>query len=57
MKEKKKNVVSTVITDEALEKLNAMCLELERSKSWIISRLIWEADIGRLREKSGDGGL
>jgi hypothetical protein len=54
---KRRNVVSTLISDEALEKLNRICFQLERSKSWVLSRLILEADIDRLREKNEGGGL
>ena len=53
-KSKKRNVVSTVISDEAQEKLLYICQRLDRSKSWIISRLILEADAEKLAKNFGD---
>ena len=54
-KEQRRNMVSTCITDEAREKLEKICRELDRPKSWVISRLILEADVDRLQGTSAGG--
>ena len=58
MKEKAKqrrNMVSTSVTDEAYARLEKICYELDRTKSWVISRLILGADVDRLRGTSEGG--
>ncbi|MDR2484596.1 MAG: hypothetical protein LBD55_04290 [Treponema sp.] len=53
-KEKRRNVVSTIIPDESRKKLDDICKKLDRPKSWVIARLILEADVEKLQEPFGD---
>jgi predicted DNA-binding protein len=47
---KPRNVVSTVVTDEARAKLESLSRSLDRTKSWILSRLILAASVDELQD-------
>jgi predicted transcriptional regulator len=53
----KKAIISTRIGQGERDKLDDLCEELDRSQAWIISALIREADVDRLREISEGGSL
>ena len=43
-KKQERDILSISITDETREKLERICQELDRSKSWVISKLILNTD-------------
>jgi len=55
VKERRQNKVSTCVSDEAMRKLEEICREIDRPKSWVISRLILAANVDLLRGTYGGG--